>query len=148
MRLTASQLSAMPERIRSQIAVQMVPRPSAGTAPAEVYANEAQLHRAIWSALAAALPADAVAWHSANGERRDKATAAKLASMGVTAGVADLIILCRGRSLALEIKMPTGSLSGAQKLWRERWIRAGGEYAVVRSVTDALKVVSAWRAAV
>lgn len=148
MRLSPSQLAAMPERVRSQIAAvigsQMAGKPSASTKPVETFSNEAALHRAIWSALQPLLPCDAVAWHSANGERRDRATGAKLAAMGVVPGVADLILMRAGRALAVEIKSPKGKLSGEQKTWQARWVRAGGEYVVAQSVEEALASVARW----
>ena len=48
-------------------------------------------------------------WHTPNGEKRDKETAKKLASMGVRAGVWDFIIMSRklaGTVLFAEVKAP------------------------------------------
>ena len=53
-----------------------------------------------------------------NGGRRDAREGARLKQQGVTAGVADLILLVpRPHILLLEIKVKGGKLSDAQKSW-------------------------------
>jgi hypothetical protein len=61
---------------------------------------------------------------------------------GLGVGSADVIVCAGGRFVALEFKTPDGVQSPAQRTW-EGWVdRAGGVYEVVRSVEEALEVVS------
>lgn len=75
-----------------------------------------------------------------NGGRRDAVTGALLKDEGVTAGVADLVLLktSAGRgALLVELKTPSGRLSATQKAWAEAVCRDGEyEYAVCRSVEE------------
>lgn len=76
---------------------------------------------------------ETVWFHPANGEKRDTVTAAKLKKMGVRSGVADFILLCRGRPIAVELKTTTGRQSGNQKGFQAAWEAAGGVYVIVRT---------------
>lgn len=57
-------------------------------------------------------------------------------------------ILCvlppRGRSGWLEVKTSSGKLRPSQQKWRDRFLRTGTGYAVVRSVREALEAVDSW----
>lgn len=55
------------------------------------------------------------------------------------ADVCDLLVGFRGRSYLLEVKMPKGELKPSQKRIQAEW---RGQYAVVRSVEQALAVVT------
>jgi hypothetical protein len=59
-------------------------------------------------------------------------------------GVPDLAVLspCTGW---LEVKRPGEDLSDDQKTWHAKAARAGVRVAVVRSVREAVEVVSLWR---
>lgn len=73
-------------------------------------------------------------FHVPNGEKRDKQTAALLRQMGVRRGVADFILLCRGRAIAVEVKYEDeGSQSLDQEGFQAAWERAGGLYLIVRN---------------
>ena len=76
---------------------------------------EEMLQRATASYLDLALPNDAVWFHPPNGGARSKAEAGIFKAMGVKAGVPDLIIIYRGRVVAIELKGEKGRLSPAQK---------------------------------
>lgn len=65
---------------------------------------------------------------------------------GLAVGSADLIGVCDGRFIALEIKSATGRLSPEQKRWAELVRSKGGFVAVVRSVDEALAAVERCRA--
>jgi hypothetical protein len=99
---------------------------------------EADLQRAVVSAL----PRTAIIHHSANevtepgprGARRQ----AILTGMGVHPGFADLMVLCDGRVLFLELKSPKGRLSPAQEAFRDAVLPQGFGWALVRSLDDAL----------
>jgi hypothetical protein len=103
---------------------------------------EADLQRAVVTALRFALPKDAIIHHCANevteaGPRGAKRQAI-LVGMGVHSGFADLIILCGGRVLFLELKSLKGRLSPAQEAFRDAMLAQGFGWALVRSLDDAL----------
>ncbi|MGO4917153.1 VRR-NUC domain-containing protein [Pseudogemmobacter sp. W21_MBD1_M6] len=103
---------------------------------------EADLQRAVVVALRFALPKGAIVHHCANevteagprGARRQ----AILVGMGVHPGFADLIVLCDGRVLFLELKSLKGRLSPAQEAFRDAVLALGFGWALVRSLDDAL----------
>ena len=103
---------------------------------------EADLQRAVVGALRFALPKSAILHHCANevtepGPRGAKRQAI-LVGMGVHRGFADLMVLCEGRVLFLELKSPTGRLSPAQVAFRDGVQAQGFGWALVRSLDDAL----------
>ena len=65
---------------------------------------------------------------------------------GLCPGSADLIGVCDGRFIGLEVKSKTGRLSPEQKRWAELIRSKGGFVAVVRSVDEALAAVDRCRA--
>ena len=103
---------------------------------------EADLQRAVVTALRFALPKDVIIHHCANevteaGPRGAKRQAI-LVGMGVHPGFADLIILCGGRVLFLELKSLKGRLSPAQEAFRDAVTAQGFGWVLVRSLDDAL----------
>ncbi len=58
--------------------------------------------------------------------------------MGVHAGFADLMALCDGRVLFLELKAPKGRLRPTQEAFRDAVLAQGFGWALVRSMDDAL----------
>ena len=103
---------------------------------------EADLQRAVARALHFALPRSAIVHHCANevteaGPRGAKRQAI-LVGMGVHSGFADLIVLCAGRVLFLELKSLKGRLSPAQEAFRDAALAQGFGWALVRSLDDAL----------
>ena len=103
---------------------------------------EADLQRAVVKALRFALPKGAIVHHCANevteADPRGARRQAILVGMGVYPGFADLMVLCEGRVLFLELKSPTGRLSPAQVAFRDGVQAQGFGWALVRSVDDAL----------
>jgi hypothetical protein len=91
---------------------------------------------------------DDVLWfHPANGERRDKRTAAKLRAMGVQPGAPDFVIIVAGRVYLLEMKRPGGEKPhGAQQDFLFRAVAAGCETAVAFGVDAALDRLNLWGA--
>ena len=78
-----------------------------------------------------------------NGGRRDAVTGAKLKAEGVSAGVADLIILLPiGNALFVEVKTAKGRQSPEQKAFQERVESLGFNYVIWRSVEDAEKFIN------
>lgn len=103
---------------------------------------EADLQRSVVTALKFALPKTAIIHHCANevtepGPRGAKRQAI-LVGMGVHPGFADLIVLCDGRVLFLELKSLKGRLSPDQEVFRDAVLAQGFGWALVRSVDDAL----------
>ena len=103
---------------------------------------EADLQRSVVQALRFALPRTAILQHCANevtesgprGARRQ----AILVGMGVHPGFADLMVLCDGRVLFLELKSQKGKLSPDQEAFRDAVQAQGHAWALVRSLDDAL----------
>jgi len=103
---------------------------------------EADLQRAVVIALRFALPKGAIAHHCANevtepGPRGAKRQAV-LVGMGVHPGFADLLVICDGRVLFLELKAPKGRLRPEQEAFRDAVLARGFGWALVRSLDDAL----------
>ena len=103
---------------------------------------EADLQRAVVTAIRFALPKGAIIHHCANevteaGPRGAKRQAI-LVGMGLHPGFADLVILCAGRVLFLELKSRNGRLSPAQEAFRDAVTAQGFGWALVRSLDDAL----------
>lgn len=103
---------------------------------------EADLQRAVVTALRFALPKSALIHHCANevteADPRGAKRQAILVGMGVQPGFADLIILCGGRVLFLELKSLKGRLSPAQEAFRDAVLAQGFGWALIRSLDDAL----------
>ena len=103
---------------------------------------EADLQRAVLQALRVVLPRTAIIHQCANevteaGPRGAKRQAI-LVGMGVHPGFADLIVLCDGRVLFLELKSLKGRLSPSQEAFRDAVQAQGHGWALVRSLDDAL----------
>ena len=103
---------------------------------------EADLQRAVVVALRFALPKGAIIHHCVNevpeaGPRGAKRQAT-LVGMGVYPGFADLVILCDGRVLFLELKSLKGKLSPAQEAFRDAVLAQGFAWALARSLDDVL----------
>jgi len=107
---------------------------------------EADLQRAVVVALRFVLPNGAIIHHCVNevteaGPRGAKRQAI-LVGMGVHPGFADLVILCGGRVLFLELKSLKGRLSPAQEAFRDAVLAQGFGWALVRTLDDALSALA------
>jgi hypothetical protein len=107
---------------------------------------EADLQRAVVSALRVALPKGAIVHHCVNevtepGPRGAKRQAI-LVGMGVHPGFADLIVICQGRVLFLELKSLKGKLSETQEAFRDAVQAQGFGWSLVRSLDDALDALA------
>ena len=83
-------------------------------------------------------------YHTPNGEKRDKATAARLKRMGVLAGVPDLhLSVSRGAysSLYIELKAEDGKLSPEQAEVIQRLRDENNDVKVCRSTREAIEVI-------
>ena len=84
-----------------------------------------------------------------NGGGRSRVEAAIMKGEGVTAGVADLLLLVpRGgfASLCIELKTQTGRQAPSQKAWQKAAENAGNRYVVCRSFEDFQAQVRAYLA--
>ena len=79
-----------------------------------------------------------------NGGARNAREAAIMKGEGVTAGVADMIILIPRKGygcLCIEFKTKDGKQSASQKLWQADAEAHGNKYVVVRSIDEFVKEV-------
>lgn len=115
---------------------------------------EADLQRAVAQYLDTVLKPPAFWFHVPNGERRDARTGAMLKAMGVKPGVADCLLFYETEDgdgclflnvLAIELKVGKGKPSEAQKDFRKKLEKVGGNYIIctsIRDVSDALVAFS------
>lgn len=107
--------------------------------------SETDLHRAAATYLTVVLPP--TVWWSTIGHggfKLDVRTAARLKSMGLKAGVPDLMLVYDGRAYFAELKAPKGKLSPAQLDTHEKLLRAGAAPHVCRSVDDLRLSLQQW----
>ena len=85
-------------------------------------------------------------FHAANGGSRNAIEGAKFKRMGVRRGVADIIFLLPNKSypyLVIELKdRNKGRQSREQKEWQKQVEKAGGKYAVARTVEDFMTTIN------
>ena len=91
-----------------------------------------------------ALPADAVAFHPANGGSRNPIEGAKLKAMGVVAGAPDIVIFWGERPYCIELKTSTGRQRPNQKEFEENARKAGALYQLCRSLDEVEGVLLGW----
>lgn len=83
-----------------------------------------------------------IEWHHVpNGDERAPRVAKRLKDMGVKPGVADLMFVIDGRSIAVELKTEIGTQSSAQFEWQEVHERAGGQYFIARGPVETMGVL-------
>jgi hypothetical protein len=103
---------------------------------------EAEIQRAIVTALRLALPRGAIVHHVANEVAAGGAAARKrqaiLVGMGLHPGFSDLVVLAEGRVLFLEVKAPDGRLRPDQADFRDAVRAQGFAWELARSIDDAL----------
>jgi len=81
----------------------------------------------------------------ANGGRRDAITGSRLKSEGVVAGVSDLILLVRRGTcgaLCIEMKTEDGRQRTTQREWQRAVEAEGYQYAIVRTLSDFIKLIN------
>jgi hypothetical protein len=79
-----------------------------------------------------------------NGGKRNAREAGRMKAMGVTAGVADLILFRNKMFFALELKAAKGRLSVAQDEFLSAFSEVGGRYFVAFGIDQALKILELW----
>lgn len=75
---------------------------------------------------------------------KDHARMTLLKKMGLTPGVADLVILADGRAYCMEVKTAEGEQSRAQRTFERRCHEIGVPYRIVRSVEEARYWLMEW----
>lgn len=84
------------------------------------------------------------AFHPANGGKRTKAEAGIFKSMGVVAGVPDIIAIDCGRVYALELKHLRGRVTPTQQAVHDALKAAGARVAVAYTLDEALVTLECW----
>lgn len=102
---------------------------------------EERLQRAVAAYLTVALPNDA-AWSAIGHGGGGRLRGAILNGMGVKAGVPDLFIVYRGRTLMLELKAPEGRVSREQRTFHALLLRAGVETRICRTIGDVVNALT------
>ncbi len=86
-----------------------------------------------------------VVWFAVpNGGRRNVREAARMKGMGVTAGVADLILMYNRNFYALELKSAKGRPTEAQLVFRDAVNKAGGYASIAWGIDEALGALERW----
>jgi hypothetical protein len=71
-------------------------------------------------------------FHCPNGGNRNAREGAKFKSMGVVAGVADLLFIYSNKLYAIELKTDKGTQKSTQKIWEDRVVLEGVKYFIIR----------------
>jgi hypothetical protein len=101
--------------------------------------KEQDIHLALAQLLQQALAPNWIYYHTPNGEKRAKATAALLKAMGVKPGVADFTFIGPGPHIVfLELKREGGTLSKAQQEFRAHVRACGCTYHLAYDLEDAI----------
>lgn len=86
-----------------------------------------------------------IVFHVPNDRKLDRFEAARLKSLGVRRGVADLAVMrADGRTSWLELKTHRGEQSEEQVDFEQQCARLGHEYAVARSLEQVQRVLVQW----
>jgi hypothetical protein len=82
-------------------------------------------------------PPEGPYWCAVNPVPNKSLTAAlKSKQMGMKAGIADLLLVWKGRAIALELHAEKGRPSPAQEQFKREWMLAGGVHAYLYSFRD------------
>lgn len=83
-----------------------------------------------------ALPSTAAWSHFPAGENRSAITGARLKRMGLARGWPDYLILCDGKLIGLELKVPGGATSPEQRAVGDCFVANGFAWSIVRSLEE------------
>ena len=106
--------------------------------------EEQKIHQTIVQHLRTRAQRGVVWWHSPNGGWRSPVEAKIFQSLGVRAGVADLVLLHDGQFFALELKAPGGRLTESQAAFLDDVEAAGGVVACAEGLDAALRKLERW----
>jgi hypothetical protein len=105
---------------------------------------EDEIQRAVFRHIRARGVPGLVAFHVPNGGKRKPIEAAIFKSLGVRAGVADIIAVHQGKIFALELKAEDGRPTEAQIEFLSDIERAGAFTAMPRGLDAAIAKLEAW----
>jgi hypothetical protein len=105
---------------------------------------EDQIQRAVLEHLRLRGPRDAYWFHVGNGGFRTAIEGAILKSLGVRAGVPDLIIIHTGKTFALELKADGNKPTKIQIEAQDAMRAAGAEVAVATGIDQAVTQLESW----
>jgi hypothetical protein len=107
--------------------------------------KEIDVQKAVLAHLDARAVHGVVWFHVPNGEYRPKATARRLAEMGVKAGVPDLVLVHDGVPMFLELKRRRGGrASDAQNMMHAALTVAGARVETALGLDEAIAVLERW----
>jgi hypothetical protein len=110
---------------------------------------EQQIHQAVAAHLRLRGRPGVVWWHSNNNiagrGRKFYIQGAIAKSLGVRAGVSDIVALYQGRFHALELKAPGGRPTAAQLEFISDIEKAGGFTCVAEGIDEAIKALEQWQ---
>jgi hypothetical protein len=106
---------------------------------------EQLIQRAVMDHLAWRAVPGVFAFHPANGGWRSAVEAKIFKSLGVVAGVPDLIIIHSGQCFCLELKKEGGRLTDVQRDAHERMREAGACVAVAHGIDEAIARLEQWK---
>lgn len=98
--------------------------------------DEDDLHMTVAAFLDLALPEDAVWTTVEHGGKRGKREAARLKAKGLKSGWPDIQIIYEGRSINIELKAPSGTVSKVQRAMHERLTLAGALVYTARCIEE------------
>jgi hypothetical protein len=105
---------------------------------------EQQIHKGIVQLIRAKHPR-LLFFHVPNGGARSATEGAIFKSLGVLAGVPDLVFIIPGGKVAfMEVKAAKGAITDSQHAFAEAAVAAGAAWAVVRSIDEADRILSRW----
>ena len=107
-------------------------------------ASEQAIQRAIFQHLRARGAPGVFAFHRANGGYRKPVEAAIMKSLGVVAGVPDVIAIRDGRVFALELKAESGRATDAQLACIAALREAGAFTCIAEGLDRALACLESW----
>ncbi len=106
--------------------------------------SEDAIQRAVFQFLSTAKRKGVLSFHVPNGGKRSPIEAAIFKSLGVLAGVPDILSVYQGRLFALELKTEKGKLTPAQEAVHVQLREAGAEVATAYGLDAALKQLCDW----
>lgn len=105
--------------------------------------DEDTLQMRVMSFIKVAYP-HVLAIHCPNGGKRNAREGARFKKMGVLAGTPDILLWFNGKAAAIELKAGKNNLEQTQIEWRDRFVHAGGLWALCRSVDDVAAKLKEW----
>jgi hypothetical protein len=105
---------------------------------------ETEIHKAVVRHLWTRPTPGGVWFHPPNGGQRNIIEAVRFKSLGVRAGVSDIIALRNKEAFALELKAPGGRPTEAQLEFQSDFRAAGGHAVVAEGLDEALRILEAW----